>query len=320
MFAAADAGRKPRATPGSDPSALGEQHLPHLSLRHPAARRHAVREPDVATDDRPRPDPDPPQDRRPPVDHHVVLDDRMAGDALDQLPVLVHGEAARAERHAGPEEAAIFDVQISILSDNELIQRVESLIHQNIAAEKAFDLVMIEWRQHFARHTQPMIRERVSDLTDVHIRVLTILLGLPDHDPVDVPKGTNAILVTHDLTPSLTVQLDREAIGAIATDAGTRTSHVAILARSLGLPAVVGLRDATSRLHAGQQAILDGSSGLLIPDPSPSQIEAYTDRAIREAADEAELKGLIGAEPVTLDGVAQAPGGPDEDRDGADRR
>src|SRR5512141_2984429 len=85
---------------------------------------------------------------------------------------------ARAERHAGPEEAAIFDVQISILSDNELIQRVESLIHQNIAAEKAFDLVMIEWRQHFARHTQPMIRERVSDLTDVHIRVLTILLGL----------------------------------------------------------------------------------------------------------------------------------------------
>ena len=85
-----------------------------------------------------------------------------------------------------------------------------------------------------------MMRERVGDLTDVHIRVLSILLGLPDHDPVDVPKGANAILVTHDLTPSLTVQLDREAIAGIATDAGTRTSHVAILARSLGLPAVVG--------------------------------------------------------------------------------
>ena len=89
-----------------------------------------------------------------------------------------------------------------------------------------------------------MLRERVGDLTDVHIRVLSLLLGLPDHDPVDVPKGSNAILVTHDLTPSLTVQLDRDAIAAIATDAGTRTSHVAILARSLGLPAVVGLRDA----------------------------------------------------------------------------
>ena len=210
---------------------------------------------------------------------------------------------ARAEKHAGPEEAAIFDVQISILSDAELVERVEGLIKQNIAAEKAFDLVMIEWRQHFSRHSQPMIRERVGDLTDIHIRVLTILLGLPDHDPVDVPKGSNAILVTHDLTPSLTVQLDREAISAIATDAGTRTSHVAILARSLGLPAVVGLRDATTRLHSGDQVILDGSSGMLLPNPTPAQIEAYSDRAVREAADEVELSHLATAEPVTLDGV-----------------
>lgn len=223
--------------------------------------------------------------------------------AVERAKQRLNQVKARAERHAGPEEAAIFDVQISILSDVELIQRVDGLIHQNIAAEKAFDLVMIEWRTHFARHSQPMIRERVSDLTDIHIRVLTILLGLPDHDPVDVPKGTNAILVTHDLTPSLTIQLDREAISGIATDAGTRTSHVAILARSLGLPAVVGLRDATSRLHAGDQVVLDGSSGMLIPNPSAILIEAYTDRALREAADEAELQHLVGAEPVTLDGV-----------------
>jgi phosphoenolpyruvate-protein phosphotransferase (PTS system enzyme I) len=223
--------------------------------------------------------------------------------AVEKAKQRLNQVKARAERHAGPEEAAIFDVQISILSDIELIQRVEGLIHQNIAAEKAFDLVLIEWRTHFARHSQPMIRERVSDLTDIHIRVLTILLGLPDHDPIDVPKGTNAILVTHDLTPSLTVQLDREAISGIATDAGTRTSHVAILARSLGLPAVVGLRDATSRLRAGDQVVLDGSSGMLIPNPSANLIEAYTDRALREAADEAELQHLVGAEPITLDGV-----------------
>jgi phosphotransferase system enzyme I (PtsI) len=224
-------------------------------------------------------------------------------DALEKAKNRLGQVKARAERHAGPEEAAIFDVQISILSDSELIQKVESLIHQNIGAEKAFDLVMTEWRTHFARHSQAMIRERVSDLTDVQIRVLSILLGLPDHDPVDVPKGSNAILVTHDLTPSLTVQLDREAISGIATDAGTRTSHVAILARSLGLPAVVGLRDATTRIHAGDQVILDGSSGQLIPNPTEAQIDAYTDRALREAADEAELKSLINAEPITLDGV-----------------
>src|SRR5688572_19524954 len=209
----------------------------------------------------------------------------------------------RAERHAGPEEAAIFEVQIAILSDVELISSVETLIRQNLGAEKAFDLVLIEWRQNFARHTQPMIRERVGDLTDVHIRVLSILLGLPDHDPVDVTKGTNAILVTHDLTPSLTVQLDRDAIAAIATDAGTRTSHVAILARSLGLPAVVGLRDATLRLRPGDEIILDGSSGVLIANPSEAQIAAYSDRQVREQADTAELQGLVDAEPVTLDGV-----------------
>jgi phosphotransferase system enzyme I (PtsI) len=245
----------------------------------------------------------------PDVPHVIIPDEAIPAEvarlhaAIDRAKERLAQVRERADKHAGPEEAAIFDVQISILSDVELLQRVEGLIHQNLAAEKAFDLVMIEWRQDFSRHAQPMIRERVGDLTDVHIRVLSILLGLPDHDPVDVPKGTNAVLVTHDLTPSLTVQLDREAIAAIATDAGTRTSHVAILARSLGLPAVVGLRDATSRLHSGDQVILDGSSGMLLPNPTPAQIEAYSDRAVREAADEVELSHLATAEPVTLDGV-----------------
>src|SRR5437763_16502783 len=187
--------------------------------------------------------------------------------AVEQAKARLGQVKARAEKYAGPEEAAIFDVQVTILSDAELLQRVEMLIHQQIGAEKAFDLVMIEWRQHFARHSQPMIRERVSDLTDVHIRVLTILLGLPDHDPVDVPKGANAILVTHDLTPSLTVQLDREAISGLATDAGTRTSHVAILARSLGLPAIVGLRTATQELTGRETASLAGSSGIVAVNP-----------------------------------------------------
>ena len=121
--------------------------------------------------------------------------------------------------------------------------------------------------------------------------MLTLLLDLPDHDPVDLPKGANAILVTHDLTPSLTVQLDREAIAAIATDAGTRTSHVAILARSLGLPAIVGLRNATSELTGRETAILDGSTGLLAINPSHTDIEAYRERARQEEIAE------VGAQP-----------------------
>jgi phosphotransferase system enzyme I (PtsI) len=210
----------------------------------------------------------------------------------------------RAERNAGPEEAAIFDVQISILEDVELRGEMEELISQNFAAVKAVDLVMLEWRQHFARHQHAMLRERVGDLTDVHIRLLSILLGLPDHDPVDVRKGANAILITHDLTPSLTVQLDREAIIAIATEEGTRTSHVAILARSLGLPAIVGLRGAVAALQGGERVILDGSTGMLLVGPTDAEVAAATERAAAELEAYAALADLTAAEAVTLDGTA----------------
>jgi phosphotransferase system enzyme I (PtsI) len=244
----------------------------------------------------------------PDVRHRIIPDEAIPGEikrfhaGLAQARERLHHVRARAEKHAGPEEAAIFDVQLSILEDGELLRQVEELITQNLGAEKAFDLVLFEWRQQFASHARPLLRERVGDLIDVHIRVLSILLGLPDHDPVDLPKGSNRILVTHDLTPSLTVQLDREAIIGIATDAGTRTSHVAILARSLGLPAVVGLRDATEQLTGNEHVILDGTSGILIVDPTPSQIKTYRERRAIEALEDQELQALSVADSVTLDG------------------
>ncbi|HJU75058.1 MAG TPA: phosphoenolpyruvate--protein phosphotransferase [Gemmatimonadaceae bacterium] len=241
---------------------------------------------------------------------HRIIDDEAIDKEIERLRSAVEraiarlrAVAERVERQAGPEEAAIFEVQISILEDRELLNQMESYVRQNLSAEKAVDLVLIDWRLHFAKHAVPMMRERVGDLTDVHVRLLTVLLGLPDHDPVDVPSGANAILVTHDLTPSLTVQLDRAAIAAIATDAGTRTAHVAILARSLGLPAVVGLRDATSRLRGGEMAVLDGSSGLLIVNPSPAEIATYRHRAQREKETTQELRALAAADAVTTDGV-----------------
>ena len=208
----------------------------------------------------------------------------------------------RAARHAGEEEAGIFEAQMLILQDTDMIGRVDGLIRQNLAAESAFEITMLDLQHHFARHASPMMRERVGDLADVQIRVLSLLLGLPDHDPVDVPKGANAILVTHDLTPSLTVQLDREAIAAIATDAGTRVSHVAILARSLGIPAVVGLRDATSRLHTGEMAILDGAAGTISVNPTADEIRHFNERSQREVKLTKELELLRTAESVTLDG------------------
>src|SRR3954468_20391671 len=244
----------------------------------------------------------------PDVRHRIIPDEMIPAElkrfhyAIEKSRDRLRQVRARAEKHAGPEEAAIFDVQLSILEDAELLRQVEELVQQNLGAEKAFDLVLFEWRQQFASHARPPVRERVGDLIDVHIRVLSILLGLPDHDPVDLPKGSNKILVTHDLTPSLTVQLDREAIIGIATDAGTRTSHVAILARSLGLPAVVGLRNAPEQLTGGEHVILDGTSGVLVVNPTPKQLASYREQRAREALEDKELQALAAAESVTLDG------------------
>ena len=245
----------------------------------------------------------------PDVGHRIVLDEAVPAEldrfrsAVRRAQARVRDVRARAERHAGEEDARIFDFQIEILQDESLLGEVEQFIRQNRGAEHAFDIVMLEWRRRFETAPQPMLRERVGDLKDVHIRVLSVLLGLPDHDPVDVPAGANAILVTRDLTPSLTVQLDRSAFAAIATDVGTRTSHVAILARSLGIPAVVGLRDATLRLRGDERLVLDGSTGLLVVNPSEEEVARFRGRAAAEAAAEQELIRLAAFEPVTLDGV-----------------
>jgi phosphotransferase system enzyme I (PtsI) len=245
----------------------------------------------------------------PDVPVRVVRDDQIPGelarlqDAVDRAIERLRAIRARAAESVGEAEAAIFDVQISILEDPSLRAQVETLVRQNLAPEKAFDLVMLEWREHFSRSTNPLMRERQGDLVDIHIRLLTLLLGLPDHDPVDLTPGDNAIVVTHDLTPSLTIQLDRRAIAGIATDAGTRTSHVAILARSLGLPAVVGLIDATARITSGERVILDGTTGRLVVKPTSAALQQFADLARREAAAQAELATLVGVEALTKDGT-----------------
>jgi phosphotransferase system enzyme I (PtsI) len=245
----------------------------------------------------------------PEVKPRIIADADVQGEierfhsALEKARERLRLLRKRAEAQVGPEEAAIFDVQLSILDDRELANSTIALIRQNLGAEKAFDIVLLEWRQHFARHAAPMLREKVGDLMDVQIRVLSILLGLPDHDPVDVPRGANAILVTHDLTPSLTMQLDRECISAIVTEAGTATAHVAILARSLGLPAIVGVRNALNALKGAELAILDGLEGTLIVAPTELEIAEAQNRLAQEEGRADELREVALSEAITLDGA-----------------
>src|SRR6202158_1777897 len=121
----------------------------------------------------------------PDVRHRIIPDEAIPEEinrfhqALAKSRDRLQHVRARAEKHAGPEEAAIFDVQLSILEDGELLRQVEELIHQNLGAEKAFDLVLFEWRQQFAAHARPMLRERVGELVDGDIPGLSIVVWLP---------------------------------------------------------------------------------------------------------------------------------------------
>src|SRR5688572_12516354 len=146
-----------------------------------------------------------------------------------------------------------------MLDDVELVNGTVAYIQDNhLSAARAFELRMLELQSDWSRSGHPMITDRINDLVDIQVRVIRELLGLTDQDVNLGSIETPVVLVARDLTPTITVQLDRERILGIATDAGTRTSHSAILARSLDLPAVVSLTDLAERVQNGQELILDG--------------------------------------------------------------
>lgn len=202
----------------------------------------------------------------------------------------------------GEVEANIFDPQILMIDDAELVDGTIAYIRENrLSAARAFELRVLEFQSEWRRTGHPMVMDRLNDLLDVQTRIVRYLLGLPDpEEALRGPEG-KVILVARDLTPSITVQLDRESILGIATDAGTRTSHSAILARSLGLPAVVGLGDLSEKVVTGQELILDGRAGRVIVDPTERERDLYRERDIKVREWEQELVLLAHLEPVTPD-------------------
>ena len=211
---------------------------------------------------------------------------------------------ARAADRAGVDEARIFDAQILMLEDKEFIGGIEALIRENhLTAEKAFEFKTLEVRDLWTAAGNPLLKERLADLTGVAIRVIQHLMHRRRRADIWDGIAEPSILVARELSPGLTVQLDRNHVVGLISEEGTRTSHAAILAHSLGIPAIFGLRGAVARIPAGTKVILDGTRGTVLLDPTPAEVEEAerTDTRRRELA--ARLEEAVAQPSVTVDGM-----------------
>jgi len=202
----------------------------------------------------------------------------------------------RAVDRAGVDEARIFDAQILMLEDREFVGGVAALIRENhLTAEKAFEFKTLEVRDLWTGAGNPLLKERLADVTGVAIRVIQHLMH---RGAQDMWEGITepSIVVAKELSPGLTVQLDREHVVGLISEEGTRTSHAAILAHSIGIPAIFGLHHAVERIRPGTTVILDGTRGTVLLDPTPEELR----EAERSEARRTELTRLT---QPTFDGV-----------------
>lgn len=208
----------------------------------------------------------------------------------------------RAEVDLGPENAAIFDAHLLVLSDPELIGSVESKIHDEAvnaeaALQETADVLIIMFEQ----LDNAYMRERAADIRDVTKRVIAKLLG------VEIPNisliNEEVIIISNDLAPSDTAQLNRAFAKGFTTNMGGRTSHSAIMARSLEIPAVVGTKNATSAIRQGDLIVVDGDSGEVLINPPNDVIESYIEKRNEQEVEKKELTLLKNERTITLDGI-----------------
>jgi len=202
---------------------------------------------------------------------------------------------------AGKEIAAIFDVHVGILKDKSLIKQVEAEItRQQTTAEFAVSVVMRRYSQAFLKMSDRYLSERVKDLHDIERRLLHNLIGQKHYDLAHLNR--DVVIIAHDLLPSQTAALDRTHVKGFATDAGGRTSHTAIVARAMGIPAVVGLGDITREVNSGDTIIIDGHHGVLIINPDEEQLAEHRESEKRRVVMEGQLATLLHMPGRTLDG------------------
>lgn len=243
------------------------------------------------------------------VPHATVAPDQIEAEtarfqaARDEARKRTSRLRDQVESRLGSVQAKIFDPQLMMLEDPDLIEGTLTYICDSyLTAERAFSLRVLEFRSRWLDATHARIMDRVADLLDVQMRVLATLIDIPGPE-ITADDGDPVILVAHELTPSRMIDVDRSRVLGVATDAGTRTSHAAILARSLGIPCVVGLGDLSNRVENGMEIILDGHRGKVVIAPSESEKRWFHDRDVQAKRTEKELVSLVEEEPTTQDGV-----------------
>jgi phosphoenolpyruvate-protein phosphotransferase (PTS system enzyme I) len=201
----------------------------------------------------------------------------------------------------GAKDASIFDAHLLVVEDRTLIDEVlRTLEREKFNVEFIFAEVANRYAKTLSEIDDPYLRERAFDIHDVTRRVIRNLLGRSTKTlgAIDVPQ----IVVAHNITPSDTAMLNRQMVLGFATDVGSRTSHTAIMARSLNIPAVVGLKDISLRLQPGDQVLLDGNSGVVIVNPSDQTLWEYGEIEVKLEHVQEVLTGLRDTKSTTADG------------------
>jgi phosphoenolpyruvate-protein phosphotransferase (PTS system enzyme I) len=221
--------------------------------------------------------------------------------ALIQTRMQILEMQQRIAESIGAKDAAIFDAHLLVVEDRTLIDEVLRKLETDLCnVEWVFQEVATRYAETLNKIDDPYLRERALDIQDVTKRVIRNLQGKAPKTFLALSESH--ILVAHNLTPSDTASINRANVLGVATDLGSRTSHAAILARSLNIPAVVGLHDITTKLETGQHVLVDGSDGLLIVDPAPETIAHYAEIESRRAKVTAQLKELRTTRSTTRDG------------------
>ncbi|WP_264737026.1 phosphoenolpyruvate--protein phosphotransferase [Cytobacillus firmus] len=206
-----------------------------------------------------------------------------------------------AHKELGADKAAIFDAHLLVLSDPELISPIEDKIKTDkVNAESALKETADMFITMFEQMDNEYMKERAADIRDVTKRVLSHLLGVQIANPSMIAE--EVIIIAEDLTPSDTAQLNRQFVKGFTTDIGGRTSHSAIMARSMEIPAVVGTKESTKQIKNGDLVIVDGLKGLVHINPTPEAVAEYKEEHRKFEDQKAEWAKLVNEKSVTADG------------------